>query len=87
MASSNRASFKSVLSRQNSYYSCGEPDTEADNVRAGLVNEGFQVWKNYLFIRFISLDLRADNYFPLSRYSLLSSWMNSRFMKMTRNSV
>lgn len=42
MASSNRASFKSVLSRQNSYYSCGDPDTEADNVRAGLVNEGFQ---------------------------------------------
>ena len=43
VASSNRASFKSVLSRQNSYYSCGDPDTEADNVRAGLVNEGFQV--------------------------------------------
>jgi len=42
VASSNRASFKSVLSRQNSYYSCGDPDTEADNVRAGLVNEGFQ---------------------------------------------
>merc|ERR1712038_384975 len=42
VASSNRASFKSVLSRQNSYYSCEDPDTEADNVRAGLVNEGFQ---------------------------------------------
>ena len=56
VASSNRASFKSVLSRQNSYYSCGDPDTEADNVRAGLVNEGFQV-ELYLDFCFISPDL------------------------------
>lgn len=42
VASSNRASFRSVLSRENSYYSCADPDTDIDNVRTGLVNEGYQ---------------------------------------------
>ena len=40
---SSRASFRSALSRANSYYSCADQDTDLDNVRTGLVNEGYQV--------------------------------------------
>ena len=43
-----RASFKSAVSRGNSYnsynfYSCEEGDQESPAVRAGLVNEGYQI--------------------------------------------
>jgi len=37
----SRASFKSALSRENSYYSCADP-ADLDNLRTGLVNEGYQ---------------------------------------------
>ena len=73
MASSNRASFKSVLSRQNSYYSCADPDTEAENVRAGLVNEGFQV---ELYLEFyLSLSQLTIIFLCLGTHCFLSSWM------------
>lgn len=65
-SSHSRASFKSAVSRGNSYnsynfYSCEEGDQESPAVRAGLVNEGYQIQDNASFYSCNDLEMSPKN--------------------------